>query len=283
MKTRSIARAGMLCAVYGVFLLLNALSGLFLESVFPFIFAIPILIVAIEEPRSISLCALAAMVVLSFMLGSFTTWVIGIGYLIAGWIFGQGIHYKIPMLASSLCCVVVLGISNYLQITLWAALFGFDAQENMRFLTQYLPFISWQTFLILCACLYSLWETISIGCLAILVDLRLERQKADYGFLFNFRLSLSKGFGWVFLLTFLVWSLNTQMSFLPSWGSDLLFLGLCIGTIALIFKGCEGFLAWPSIRKNRWLVTLVVCSAILPPLCFIEAIYGLVALFQKTS
>lgn len=273
----------MLCAVYGVFLLMNALSGLFLESVFPFIFAIPILIVALDQPRSISLCALAAMILLSFMLGSFTTWVIGIGYLIAGWIFGQGIHYKIPMLTSALFCEGVLGLSNYLQITIWAAIFGFDAQENMRFLTQYFPFISWQTFLIFSACLYSLWETISIGCLSILVTLRMERNKADYSFLFNFRLSLSKRFGFLFLLALVVWGINTQASFLPSWGSDILFLALCIGTIALIGKGCEGLLAFPFIRKNRWLLTFTVCSAILPPLCFIEAIYGLVVLFQKTS
>ncbi len=281
MKTRSIARAGMLCAVYGVFLLINALTGLFIESVFPFLFALPILMVALDQPRKVSLCALMAMIVLSLMLGSFTTWVIGIGYLIAGWIFGQGIHYKIPMLTSSLLCLMVLGVSNYLQMTVWATLFGFDVQENMQVFTQYLPFISWSAFLFILAFLYALWETISMACVAIMVVLRKDRNKADYRFLFNFRLSLSKPFGIAFLLALTLWLLNTSLSFLPSWGSDLLFIGLCVGTVALVCKGCEGLLT--TIRLNRWLMTLIVCGAILPPLCFVEALYGLIIIFKKPT
>ncbi len=282
MKTRSIARAGMLCAVYGVFLLVNTFTGLMIENVFPFILSLPILLVGLEQPRKISFCALIAMIVLSFMLGSFTTWVIGISYLMAGWIFGQGVQYKIPMLTSAFWCEIILGLSNYLQLTLWAAVFGFDAQENMDFLAQYLPFISWQTFLIVLACLYSLWETIAVGSLAILVVLRKEKNKADFAFLFHFRFTLSKNFGILFLFVLALWLVNIQGSFLPSWLSDLLFLFLCLGTIALTIKGCEGLLQRPAIRKNRWLVTLIVCCAILPPICLIEALYGLVFLFKPS-
>ena len=82
----------MLCAVYGVMIFANTLTGLWVESLFPYLFAFPILICAIKQTPQVSLCALVAMFILTLMLGSLTTWLIAGSMLAAGWVFGWGIH-----------------------------------------------------------------------------------------------------------------------------------------------------------------------------------------------
>lgn len=282
MKTKSIAQAGMLCALYGVFLLANTFTGLVVESAFPFIFAIPILVCALKEPRNISLCALAAMIVLSFLLGNFTTWVIGISNLMAGWIFGNGIHQRKPMLTTSLWCLGVLCLSNYLQMNFWATLFGFSGQEDYGLIRQILP-ISWQSFLLFSSFLFGLLETVSIGCLAIIVTLKVYHYHFDFSYLFGFHLSLPKWFLFFFLLWTTLWLTNLYAPFLPRWADDLLFLGFGVCLVLLIYKGCEGLVQKAKRSKKKWLVSLALCSAFLPPLCFFDALYGLGILFQETT
>lgn len=282
MKTRSIAQAGMLCALYGVFLLANAFTGLFIESAVPFLFAIPILVCALKEPGNISLCALAAMIILSFLLGNFTTWIIGISNLIAGWIFGNGIHQKRPMLLTSIWCVGVLSLSNYLQMNFWATLFGFSGQEDYKWMIQVLP-ISWQSFLVFSSFLLGLLETVSIGCLAIIVTLKIYHYQFDFSFLFGFHLSLPKWFLPLFVLWSALWLANLYAPFLPLWVGDFLFLVFGICLILLIYKGCEGLVQKAKQTKKRWLVSLALCSAFLPPLCFFDALYGIKVIWQEKN
>ena len=108
MKTKSIAQAGMLCAVYGVMIFANTLTGLWVGSLFPYLFAFPILICAIQQTPQVSLCALVAMFILTLMLGSLTTW------LIAGSMLGLSvlIEHIQGQEARSFCCLNRLYLVN---------------------------------------------------------------------------------------------------------------------------------------------------------------------------
>lgn len=107
----------MLCAVYGVMIFANTLTGLWVESLFPYLFAFPILICAIKQTPQVSLCALVAMFILTLMLGSLTTWLIAGSMLAAGWVFGWGIHQRISLVWTAVFCFGVMTLLNYLEVS----------------------------------------------------------------------------------------------------------------------------------------------------------------------
>ena len=73
-KTRQITRGAMVCAIYGVMLLVNQQFALALEESMSWLFAFPILIYAAQNPVAIAgVCALA-MALESFLFCGFSTW-----------------------------------------------------------------------------------------------------------------------------------------------------------------------------------------------------------------
>lgn len=176
MNTRQLTRSAMLCALYGLILFINSISALSVETYFPFLLAVPILANAALYPPKVSLTSFAAMAVMTLMLSSMTTWLYAFSYLLAGLLFGIGIHEKKSSLLTSLLCMIVLFVCNYLSLTVFAAVFGYDPAEAQMIAAAFGNLIPWQTLLILMALLLGFTQTIVIYCLALIM---VERMHID--------------------------------------------------------------------------------------------------------
>lgn len=281
MKTKSIAKAGLICAIYGMFVELDVITGLLIETTFPYLFALPILICALKEDRNISLSALCAMVILTMILSSMTTWVIAISMLLAGWCFGYCVNKQYSLMKASGITFLALMISSLLQITILANLFGFDPKSMEQFYAWIAPIISWQGLYVLLAGFEALLETITIALLSVLIAFKLIPNKAIQPlkairhvpvacvWLFTFGIII-----WIFLLLF-----GLQVA---SWIKDILLFIILTGLIGLIWDGCM-ILQQKAIRKqSRILALLVVITTFIPVINLIEAAVGYYDLMKRS-
>lgn len=267
----------MLCAVYGLLLFANTFSGLWIESLFPYIFALPILLSAMKEGPQVSLCALGAMLLLTWMLSGMSTWLIAGSMLLAGWMFGWGIHSGISIVWTSLVCLLILFGVNLLEMTVLAALFGFDPAEEQSVYRLISSWISWNGFLCALAALQAFLETFAMACLTVLIALKGSTRREILSF--KLKVGISPLFFWGFCVIFPVWALAVggMVSF-PVELRDLLLIAWMICLIAMIFKGCRVLIGRLTPHAGRWQVMLVVLSAFVPGIQLIPAAVGGAAL-----
>ncbi len=281
MKTKSVARAGMLCGVYGVLLLMNTLTGFWVESIFPYLFALPILVLALKEDARLSLCALAAMLAMTFMLSGMTTWILAGSMLAAGWIFGYGIRRKISILTTSILCFILLFIISLLQLTLLAALFGFDGAQEKEMYQFLEPYISWNGLLVLLAVIEAFLETFAMAALTILLAFKLLKEPQIARL--KLKVAISPWFAWIFCVIFPIWllSISGMVSFHAE-VKDCLFFAVLVCLIALIWQGARVLLQKIKPSRPFWQVMLVVLGAFLPGMNLAEAAVGLVSLLGQS-
>lgn len=273
MKTKSIAKAGLICAIYGMFVELDVLTGLLIETTFPYLFALPIFICALKEDRKISLSALFAMVILTFILTSLTTWVIAISMLLAGWCFGYCVNKQYSLAKATVVTFVVLMISSLLQITVLANLFGFTPESMEEFYQWVAPIISWQGLYVLLAGFEALLETVTIALMSVVIAFKIIPHKA---------IQPLKAIGhvpvvcvWVFTFGIAIWVLlilfDVQVEF---WIKDVLLFAILFSLIGFIWNGCMILQRKAINRQSRILAIVVVITTFIPGINFIEAIVG---------
>lgn len=171
MKIQSIVRAGMLTAVFGVFLFLNTLGGLWVESLFPYFFGLPILLCCLicDRDSKVPLCAFLAMFLLMFMLSGITTWLVAGSMLVCGYVFGRGAIRQKNLFVLCLATMLILFVTDLLSMTVFAAVFGFDVKEELSVMGPFLWMVSPMMILILLAFIESLLETLvaALGCVVL--------------------------------------------------------------------------------------------------------------------
>ncbi len=282
MKTKSIAQAGMLCAVYGVMIFMNTMTGLWVESIFPYLFCFPILICAIQNETKVSFCALVAMFILTLMLSSLTTWLIAGSMLLAGWIFGSCIQKRISILSAAAICFVVMTALNYLEIGLMAAVFGYDLSIEQKFFGYVSQFLSWNTLLLILAGLMGLLETFALACMTIAVALKVDRKLSVHDL--GLKVGIHPLFAWLFTLLLPIWFLSLAgMLELPTGIQDLFVILLVVCLVALIGQGMivlirKAIQSGPSIK-----ITLIILSAFIPGLNLVVAAIGWWSLIRHSS
>lgn len=273
MKTKSIAKAGLICAIYGMFVELDVLSGLLIETTFPYLFALPIFICALKEDHKISLSALCAMVILTLILSSLTTWVIAISMLLAGWCFGYCVNKQYSMLKAALITFGVLMISSLLQISVLANLFGFDPASMKEFYQWIAPIISWQGLYVLLAGFEALLETITIALMSVVIAFKIVPQKAFQPLKAIGHVPLACV--WVFLFGIITWILLFLFDVqVVSWIKDVLFFAILFSVIGFIWRGCIILQRKAILRKSRILAFVVVITTFIPIVNFVEAAVG---------
>ncbi len=173
-KTRQITRGAMVCAIYGVMLLVNQQFALALEESMSWLFAFPILIYAAQNPVAIAgVCALA-MALESFLFGGFTTWFYSWTSILIGLCYGIGV-YKRWSNGLKLGVTFVLSCVSYgLIFAVWAGIFGLDLQEDFAWIQRWLPFVDWRVFVGAVVFLLSLLQTVCIHLLAVMVCIRMK-------------------------------------------------------------------------------------------------------------
>lgn len=175
MKIRSMVRAGMLCAVYGVFLFVNIITGLWIETVFPYLFALPVLVTALtnDEKSSVPFCALCAMVLLTLMLSSLTTWLFAGSMLLSGYIIGRGLRKNVNVLLLVIASFALLFVINMLSMTIMAAVFGFDLVKETEGFAWIFAYVSPLMIVGLLALFQSLLEAIACALIGVILMMKI--------------------------------------------------------------------------------------------------------------
>lgn len=281
MKTKSIARAGLFCAIYGMFVELDVLSGLTAESVFPYLFALPILVCAMKEERTISLCALFAMGLLTFMLSGMTTWLIAFSMLMAGWTLGYGLYRRHSIVHAALATLLLLFVSSLLQITVLAELFGFDPASQRELYQRLAPIISWQGLLVLMAGFEAFLETVTIVLMALFIGLKLVGVSAmkPYAPIGHVPLACA----WIFTGAIVLWLFQLLFAWpVESWIKDALLFVVLSSLVGLVWNGCMVLLKKAVSKRSRIYSLFTVWLAFIPGLNLIEAVIGYIDLIRRS-
>ena len=125
-SVRRLTDGAMMCAIVGVLLLINRqFAGMF-EEMFLFIFPLPMVFYSVKYGMRQSWLVLAAMGLLSFIIGTPQTVFYIISEGLIGLIYGSGIHSKKNTHRLVLITMVCGAIVNVLSTVVYAAFFGYD-------------------------------------------------------------------------------------------------------------------------------------------------------------
>lgn len=200
--------------------------------------------------------------------------------LACGCCFGYGLKKRYGILGTSIVSFVILFVINWLEITVLAALFGFDGAEERQIFAHISSVISWNGFLVLLAGVQAFLQSFAMACMSILLALKVLKRRE----ILTLKLSvgISSAFAWAFCVIFPIWVLGVcgVLSF-PVEIRDLLLFGVIVCLIACIWQGCRMILARMK-QPKRWQVMLCVLGAFLFPLNLVEAGAGFFSLIRKS-
>lgn len=264
-KTKPITFGAMCCGIYALLLLINQQTSLLLESSFSFIFSFPVLVYTAMFGWKNGLITGFSMILMTFFLGGFTTWIYSISSVAIGWGFGAGVYLKQSFFYQILWTFLISCLSNYAILGIWAGIFGLDSSADMEMLNQFLPWLNWSTYLAILVIFTSVLETACIVLMARLLLLRLKIKMAPIPHLMS--VQPSKGLG---LLSILLWGIaifvNMNVIKLGIDGENLFFLFIVLDFFILDFYGILHVFKLAVQKQNRFLAALAVLGAFIPGL-----------------
>lgn len=285
MKTQQLTRSALLCALYGLILLLNSMSALSVETYLPWLMCLPIMVCASLYPPIVSLAALAAMALMTLMFGTMTTWLNAGSFLAAGFIFGWCVYRRKNPMISCLAAFAILFVCNYLQVTVFAALFGYDPAEAQAIANMLPGHFSWQSIVAVMAVFLSFMQTIVIYCLSILLLGRLHIQVE------KLRLpawqEISRGWVWAFCIS-LAGLLLLAAGWIPVWLSEIMMAVFLVSLVVMVYAGTQVLLEKMQKKAGSaglpfFPVFLLLCTAFIPGLDLVHAAFGCSALLTKSK
>jgi len=125
-QVRTITEGSVMLGIIGILLFLNLQFGLLLQSYFVFVFPIPIIIYTIRYGFKNGIILFTSAIILTLMLGQFTTLFYTITGLILGLVYGYGIIKNRTNDWIITTSIIVNSISIFLETYVLAKLFGYD-------------------------------------------------------------------------------------------------------------------------------------------------------------
>lgn len=130
-KSLKITTGAMVTAIFGVLLLLNRQTGNLFQDLFLFLYPIPMVAYAAMYGVKSGLPALAAMSLISFLFGSFTTVFYAVTQALIGLVFGGCLYHKVDMTKTLFAVMVLSAVVNVLNTIVLGFLFGFDLNQEI--------------------------------------------------------------------------------------------------------------------------------------------------------
>ena len=121
----------MVTAIFGVFLLLNRQTGNFFQEIFLFLYPIPMVAYAALYGWRSGLPVLAAMSLLSFLFGNFTSIFYAVTQAFIGLIFGGCLYHKADMTKTLFAIMGLSSLVSILNTVVLGFLFGFDLNQEV--------------------------------------------------------------------------------------------------------------------------------------------------------
>lgn len=282
MKTRQITRSALLCALYGLVLFINSMAGLAVETYLPWLFALPVMVDSCLYDAKISGTTMIAMLLMTLMLSGATTWLMASSYLLAGWVFGIGVHRLWSPWVSCLTSFAVLTVVNWISMTLMASLFGFTGEEERALLAWLGDVISWNALLWIISAVLAFTQTLVLYCMFILIvaQLRLPIEIRRLSFAGR----ISPVFAWLFLASAVICSLVLSSGCCRGTGQDLALIAFFVLFVLMVLDGTQVLLArvGGQSKKAFWMTYLIALSAFIPGVDLIHAGVGIFDLLRQS-
>lgn len=272
MNVKEISRWAMMCALYGVLVLINTQTAAFFDLYFSILFALPVLIGSFKNKGQGTGLALGAMLLITMIFAPLTSWPRQMANLAAGAVYGWGLE-KDKSLSFCFCTgFAVCAAAEYLSTAVFfqAAGLGELAGDPL-----YAYAASWLNLKTLAACyavLSGLMESFLALCLSQIILIRwfkrkrkpvmaLQPVRPEWFSVSMLVLSAAAGVFWK--------AFETNAAFQALLAS-LLFLNYLI----LDYNGIWFLLGLRKTRPSFWMMFVLIMIWVIPPLNLVYVCAG---------
>lgn len=130
-RVRKLTDGAMMAAIAGVMLLINRQTAELLESLFLFIFPLPMVFYSAKYGRKDSWIVFAAIVLLAFILGTIQTVVLTASESFIGLMYGSGIHDHVNSRKLVLRTMLAAVMVDLFSMLIFASFFGYDVAREI--------------------------------------------------------------------------------------------------------------------------------------------------------
>ncbi|MDR1795633.1 MAG: YybS family protein [Erysipelotrichaceae bacterium] len=130
MSIKKITQAAMICAISGVFLLLDRQSAGLIESLFFWIMPVPVLIYAVLYGARDGLTLLIAQTLLAFLVATPDKAILTFGSSLIGLSYGIAVYQKLPIRLAIIAAMVTSVLFYYFTMLFFASFFGYDIYKE---------------------------------------------------------------------------------------------------------------------------------------------------------
>ncbi len=129
-KTLKLTMGAMATAIFGVLLLLNRQTGNLLQDVFMFLYPVPLVAYAAMYGWKSGIPVLAAMSLLSFLFGGFTTIFYAVTQALTGLVFGGCLHAKVDRTKTLFVVMILSAAVSVLNTLVLGFVTGIDMNQE---------------------------------------------------------------------------------------------------------------------------------------------------------
>lgn len=279
-KTKDIAAGAMMCAVYGLLLMANTMTGLGVEGYFPFLFGLPLMVYMLNPKYSAAAgwVVFLSMVVLTFLLSSITTWLNALAILSGTYLITLSTRKGKNVLGGFLLGWTAVAVVNWLSMTVLASIFGYDLNEDIELFKSLSWLASPSTLILLVSVVIGFMEAMTIYLFEKVLCMKMHRPSP------KLRISASMqkagAIGWLACLLGLVLIDSLPVLKCPVICREILITLAVLLTIWMDVCGLKASLAWLQSRsrnlsKARLGAFLLTVAAFVPPFNLVLVIAGL--------
>lgn len=279
-QTRRLSEGAMMVAMLGIMLFVNRQFANMIEFFMYWVLTFPILIYTAKYGMKYGALTALCMMLLSFMISSFTTIFYLFCCVITGLIYGEGVRRRWKNGWLLLLTGLFTFISYVITTIVLASVFGYDPKEDVELVRMLLQFVNISSssvnmqylvpaIVVMSAVLMSVLQTICIHLLAHILMQRLKIEAREMTSLFDLHVPKYMGIIiiiiWILFLARNVLKLNQEVS------GILFIIFLCAFIFALAY-GVLTCMMWSIAIHKRAFVFLIVIGV------FIRYVQDLIAI-----
>ncbi len=270
--TKKITEGAMMCTIVCLFLLLNRQLGNMLEYTIYWVLSFPILIYTAKYGVKSAVLPSICMLLLSIMLGSFTTVFYLFSSILTGIVYGGGVRKNWKNGNLLLCSAVFTFFSYLITTVLFASLFGYDISDDIQLVERLLEAAHMQDtnavellpiFLVLFAILMSFLQAL---CIHMVSNILLSRLQISVRKMKNpIELSVPVWIGVVILVIWVIFYSRNVLK-LNHEVSSVLFVLYIISKVFTFGYGAIYLLMRMAIKKKHnkfYMLVFIICAFLL--------------------
>ncbi len=287
-KTRAISEGAMMLALMAVLLLADRQMAGFFELLLYFI-SIPVVIYEVRHGAKMAMTLCIAGSIIAFMFSTITGMFYTITALLLGFVYGYGVIKDWKNATLLFTTILANVLITYITVVLFAGVFGYDIQEEVRVMMEMVPDISMPGFDMATLVL----EIVILSYLAIafmqsiithlLSNMVLQRLKLKYKKIQTiFDVKVPKIFAVLFIVAYFIYAYSANL-ILDEWIHETILAIYLVSMLAMLFDGCITLICYFRLRgKGRLAIFICMFACAIPGLNLIVVGFGLIDTLLET-